>query len=165
MQSFVADTLGVRGLLSQPVTPHGARLAAAPWTPKGKCRNVLEMQSVQDAAAWISPVNLSWHGGENWLSLQEVQMEHLMESSSAPTSGSNEYGLCVLKQQLAQVKAISLLPTALRPLIVFYARQAVSKTTLPQCGHYKWLLYIIDYTEMLYAIVWYGASYSPMLSS
>ena len=60
-----------------------------------------------------------------------------MENSSAPTSGSNEYGLCVLKQQLAIVKAISLLPTGLRPLIVFDARQAVSKTTPPQCGLYK----------------------------
>ena len=85
----------------------------------------------------MSPANLSWYGGENWLSLQEVQMEHLMENSSAPTSGSNEYGLCVLKQQLSIVKAILLLPTSLRPLIVFYARQAVSKTTLPQCGHYE----------------------------
>ena len=95
------------------------------------------MQNVQDAAALISPANLSWHSGENWLSLQEVQTEHLMENASALTPGSNEYGLCVLKQQLAKVKAISLLPTALRPLIVFYARQAVSKTTLPQCCHYK----------------------------
>ena len=41
----------------------------------------------------MSPANLSWHDGENWLSLQEVQMEHLMENASAPTSGSNEYGL------------------------------------------------------------------------
>ena len=85
----------------------------------------------------MSQANLSWYGGENWLSLQEVQMEHLMENASALTSGSNEYRLCVLKQQLAKVKAISLLPTALRPLIVFYARQAVSKTTLPQFGHFK----------------------------
>ena len=60
-----------------------------------------------------------------------------MENASAPTSGSNEYGLCVLKQQLAKVKAISWLPTALRPLIVFYAGQAASKTAPPQCGHYK----------------------------
>ena len=63
----------------------------------------------------MSQANLSWHGGENWLSLQEVQMEHLIENASALTPGSNEYGLCVLKQQLAKVKAISLLPTALRP--------------------------------------------------
>ena len=85
----------------------------------------------------MSPAKLSWHDGENWPSLQEEHMEHLMENAPAPTSGYNEYGLRVLNEQLAKVKAISLLPTGLRPLIVFYARQAVSKTAPPQCGHYK----------------------------
>lgn len=74
--------------------------------PKGRCRNVLQMQKIQEAATLISPEKSPQRDCENWLSLQETEREHVMDDRFGPTYGSNEYGpqSAVLKQ-LAKVKA------------------------------------------------------------